>query len=241
MQRKLDKNFTLTLVDVNGVRGNARGAVNGTHVMVGQVDWSGAEPEHTDNAHLVFDAGPTITMSGNAWREIESSGALEGFIRLFLLDRAKAEKVIELAAEAGRPYYKAILTRDAGTESCTAYTTTNEDEETILEEENAAYIQWEANDNFTDRAYLGGGEDDVEESTLDDIVSELLHDAEREAQKTASHRAYELTQRLAKLLSDGDRDADGNIFKPNDGFEDSHLMLTRFIGEAREIVALNPK
>jgi len=194
------KNFTLTLTDTSNQSGVAKGRINGQKVTCGRVDWFGHISEHTESAEICVESDTPLVLTGDAWREIESNGCFDNLVLLLQHSKVRADKVVSLASNGG-PYYRTIMTRDAGTESCTAFTTTD-DENEITDGEEDDYLNWELNEGNPkpEGAYLGGGSDDIEECDLEDVVIELLADASREAEVNSTSRALDDNKRLAEML-----------------------------------------
>lgn len=196
------KSLTITLVDADGNTGDTQGALAGETVTYGPMDWYGViDTSETSEAAIAFEDGPAIGLSGDAWRELEGSGGLDGFIRLLALDQELAKKVKDLA-ESGGPYFQTIVTRDAS-ESAVAFTVTDAESKILEEADNEGYLAWEINDNPAS-AYLGSGADDTEECDLSDIIDALLQPAIEASTAAARDQALVLVTALANVnLSNG--------------------------------------
>lgn len=210
---------------------------DGSKVTIGAPVWGEVTPQDpTDSVTISAVNGPSITMNGAAWRELEDNSLVEGFIRLLILSELRAAKLVSLA-ESGATCYRGLATRDSGTESCTTYATTDDENDHLRDaDDEAGYVVWSANDNPTDSAYFGSGSDDIEEIDIADALNGLLRDAIEEATRDAATKSLSMVRLIARLLIPSDTHEDGTPVDSATFGADASETLARLVKECRGVI-----
>ncbi len=194
------RRFTIELDEAGGQTGRMRGELSSRgDVSYGLMLWKDEDAtQETVQARLSFEGQDTVTMTGDAWRNLEMTGQLELFVRLAALSPKAAQEAADLIDQEGEPrIFIAIATRDAGTESCTVYCASDKESD-ILEEAEASH-DWQANDNFPDRAYLGGGKEDIEETDLKSYLKGLMSREIERTRKDRAAQAFALVEEVSNM------------------------------------------
>lgn len=229
--------FKVNIADIDGVSGFYTGEVSKGNVTSTALEWergSKYDSGPTQSYGLEIEGGEKFNLSGDAYRNLDQHGLIPRFELLAAMNSDMAHKVAEIVEE-GETVFSALVTSDV-TQSCTVYSSSDEDVQSILTDaqENG---DWELNDgNSLDDVYFGGGSsEDIEEIDLEDLLDRLIKKATDRLKAAAKEEAFELASSIARLPKSGET-VDGKPCNP----ADSHHTLIDLIARARQMIDLIP-
>lgn len=230
------KRIIITLTS-GALSGTASGTIVGSTVELGTTQWDGDIPDlQTDSATISIADGPTITMDGNAWRELESNDLEDDFICLLSLSEPRAQKIVDLAS-AGSTCFRALVVRDGDTESCTVYASAEDDDDFLSEaESDKGHVVWTPSDNAPNSPYFGDRANDVDQVDIADVLADFLADARIEALAAAEKKAMNLSRMIARMLVPGDAADDNQPVDPVNFASDAPVTLERLVRECRQLL-----
>jgi len=128
----------------------------------------------TKRVQLYFpEADNTFQISGDAWREFESSGITDKFLELSSVSQYYSELVASMA-EGGGPYYAASVTRDAGTESTMVFGLSNDANDLCSAANADEGTNWISNGGNDKQCFLSEGEKSIEPCSMSSIIDVYL-------------------------------------------------------------------